>query len=104
MDLGAGRYELQEKYYSDAAKDMVNDLAGDPSLQKESVKDEHGNIVIRGTDDMGWGEMVDYNVNRLTYPGWSAESFEAGQAADPGELELDPGQRGTGRQECGDPR
>ncbi|SUA31691.1 Uncharacterised protein [Mycolicibacterium fortuitum] len=79
LDLGAGRYELQEKYYNDAAKDMVNDLAGDPSLQKESVKDEHGNIVVRGTDDMGWGEMVDYNVNRLTHPDWSAESFEAVQ-------------------------
>lgn len=76
LDLGAGRYELQEKYYNDAAKDMVNDLVGDPSLQKESVKDEHGNIIVRGTDDMSWGDMVDYNVNRLTHPDWSAKSFQ----------------------------
>ncbi|MHA3023873.1 hypothetical protein ACXPWS_26825 [Mycobacterium sp. BMJ-28] len=76
LDLGAGRYELQEKYFNDAAKDMVNDLAGDPSLQKESVKDADGNIVVRGTDDMSWGDMVDYNANRLSHPDWSAESFD----------------------------
>lgn len=75
LNLGAGRYELQEKYFNDAAKDMVNDLAGDPSLQKESVKDADGNIVTRGTDDMSWGDMVDYNVNRLAHPDWSAQSF-----------------------------
>ena len=79
LDLGAGRYELQEKYFNDAAKDMVNDLAGDPSLQKESVRDADGNIVVRGTDDMSWGDMVDYNVNRLANPDWSAESFDAVQ-------------------------
>lgn len=77
LDLGAGRYELQEKYFNDAAKDMVNDLAGDPSLQKESVRDADGNIIVRGTDDMSWGGMVDYNVNRLAHPDWSAESFDA---------------------------
>lgn len=77
LDLGAGRYELQEKYFNDAAKDMVNDLAGDPSLQKESVRDADGNIIVRGTDDMSWGGMVDYNVNRLANPDWSAESFDA---------------------------
>ncbi|MGH3581707.1 MAG: hypothetical protein ACRDUB_08960 [Mycobacterium sp.] len=76
LDLGAGRYELQEKYFNDAAKDMVNDLAGDPSLQKESVRDANGNIVVRGTDDMSWGNMVDYNVNRLAHPDWSAQSFD----------------------------
>ena len=75
LDLGAGRYELQETYFNDAAKDMVNDLVGDPSLQKESVRDANGNIVVRGTDDMGWGDMVDYNVNRLAHPDWSAQSF-----------------------------
>ena len=76
LDLGAGRYELQEKYFNDAAKDMVNDLAGDPSLQKESYVDANGQRVL-GTDDMSWGEMVDYNVNRLSNPDWSAESFDA---------------------------
>lgn len=79
LNLGAGRYELQEDYYNDAAKDMVNDLAGDPSLQKQSVLDENGNIIVRGTDDMGWGDMVDYNVNRLANPDWSPESFAAAQ-------------------------
>jgi hypothetical protein len=76
LNLGAGRYELQEKYFNDAAKDMVNDLAGDPSLQKESVRDADGNITVRGTDDMSWGDMVDYNVNRLAHPDWSAQSFD----------------------------
>jgi hypothetical protein len=75
LDLGAGRYELQEDYFVDAGKDMLNDLAGDPSLQKESVLDAAGNIVVRGTDDMSFGDMVDYNVNRLANPDWSAQSF-----------------------------
>ena len=75
LDLGAGRYELQEKYFNDAAKDMVNDLAGDPSLQKETTYDAQGNRIL-GTDDMSWGDMVDYNANRLAHPDWSAQSFD----------------------------
>ncbi|OKH85574.1 hypothetical protein EB75_19580 [Mycobacterium sp. ST-F2] len=64
LDLGAGRYELQEEYYNNALKDMANDLVGDPSLQKEQI------------DKMSWGALVGHNVNQLTNPDWSAESFQ----------------------------
>jgi hypothetical protein len=77
LNLGAGMYENQEKYNADALKDFANDLVGDPSLQKESVRDADGNIVVKGTDDMSAGELVDYNRDRLTHPDVSAESFAA---------------------------
>ncbi|WP_299575161.1 hypothetical protein [uncultured Williamsia sp.] len=77
LNLGAGMYENQEKYNADALRDFANDLVGDPSLQKESVRDGDGNIVVKGTDDMSAGELVDYNRDRLTHPDVSAESFAA---------------------------
>ncbi|MGZ8178859.1 hypothetical protein ACXVUM_13100 [Williamsia sp. SKLECPSW1] len=77
LHLGAGMYENQEKYNADALKDFANDLVGDPSLQKESVRDADGNIVVRGTDDMSAGDLVDYNRDRLTHPDVSPESFAA---------------------------
>lgn len=75
LDLGAGMFELQEQYFANAGKDMLNDLAGDPSLPKESIRDADNNIIVRGTDDMSLGEMVEYNKNRLLNPDWSAQSF-----------------------------
>ncbi len=77
LKLGVGMYEKQEQYNANALKDFANDLVGDPSLQKESVRDADGNIITRGTDDMSAGELVDYNKDRLTHPDVSAESFAA---------------------------
>lgn len=77
LHLGAGMYEKQEQYTANALKDFANDLVGDPSLQKESVKDADGNIITRGTDDMSAGDLVDYNRDRLANPDLSQESFDA---------------------------
>jgi hypothetical protein len=75
LHLGAGMIEKQDQYFGNAGRGMVNDLAGDPSLQQRSVRDGQGNIVVRGTDDMSWGQMVDHNLNQLAHPDWSAQSF-----------------------------
>jgi hypothetical protein len=75
LDFGAGMYELQEDYFNDAAKDMANDLVGDPSLPKETILNPDGSVAVLGTDDMSWGEVAEYNANRLSHPDWSAESF-----------------------------
>jgi hypothetical protein len=76
LHMGAGAIEKQEQYFNNAAKGMANDVAGDPSLQQHSVTDAQGNIVVRGTDDMSWGQMVDHNLNQLAHPDWSAQSFQ----------------------------
>jgi hypothetical protein len=75
LDLGAGLYELQDDYFNDAAKDMANDLVGDPSLQKQTTYNPDGSVATLGTDDMSWGDLTDYNANRLSNPDWSAQSF-----------------------------
>ena len=41
------------------------------------MRDDAGNIVVKGTDDMSAGELMDYNRDRLTHPDVSAESFAA---------------------------
>lgn len=75
LDLGAGLYELQDEYFHDAARDMANDLIGDPSLQRQSTYNADGSVASVGTDDMSWGDWTDHNVNRLANPDWSAQSF-----------------------------
>ncbi|SIS22016.1 hypothetical protein [Williamsia sterculiae] len=77
LHLGAGMYETQDKYASDTFKDFANDLVGDPSLQKESVTDDAGNIITRGTDDMSAGQLLNHNVDKLTHPDISPESVLA---------------------------
>lgn len=76
LHLGAGRFEKQDQYFANAGKSMLNDLAGDPSLRQQSVKDPQGNILVAGTDDMSLGEVFDHNVNQLAHPDWSAQSFQ----------------------------
>lgn len=77
LHLGAGMYEEQDRYTANALKDFANDLVGDPSLQKESVRDADGTIVVKGTDDMSADELFEYNRDRLTHPDVSKESFDA---------------------------
>jgi hypothetical protein len=77
LHLGAGMYERQDEYNADAFKDFANDLYGDPSLQKESVRDAAGNIIVKGTDDMSASELFDHNVDRITHPDVSRDAFAA---------------------------
>lgn len=67
LDLGAGMIELQEQYYANAGKDMLNDIAGDPSLTPEQIA------------NMSLAELYEHNKNSLTNPDWSPESFAAVQ-------------------------
>ncbi|MGU3292539.1 hypothetical protein [Williamsia sp. M5A3_1d] len=75
LHLGAGMYEKQDDFHADMLKDIANDLVGDPSLQQESVRDEQGNIVVRGTDDMSASELLDYNTDRLSHPDIDENTF-----------------------------
>lgn len=62
---GVGFYNKDREYVNNAGKDMVNDLIGDPSLQKDQV------------DKLSWGQLAQYNANRLANPDWSPQSFAA---------------------------
>jgi hypothetical protein len=61
---GVGFYNHEREYLNNAAKGWANDVAGDPSLQQAQI------------DKMSWGQLEQYNENRLLHPDYSARSFE----------------------------
>ncbi|MDV7102675.1 hypothetical protein R4227_21890 [Gordonia amicalis] len=64
LGLGASHYEREEKWAEGQFRDMVMDIAGDPSLTAEDIK------------KMSWGDLWDHNRNVLTNPEWSLSDAE----------------------------